>query len=85
MKVISVSNNHIVRPEQYKEYGCICNKCGTVFTFQISEASVSRCIPLKLENCTIMCPNCKNIITLDRCKEFKDTAEKIYFEKHYGE
>lgn len=85
MKVISINDNHIIRPEPDKEYGCICNKCGTVFTFQRSEASVPRCISPKPEYCTIMCPNCKNIITLDRCKEFKDTAEKIYFEKHYGE
>ena len=76
MKVLSANDNHIKKPEPEKEYGCTCCNCGTVFVFKRSEARA---------NCSIMCPNCKHIMPLAQCKEFKDLEEKKYFEYYYDE
>lgn len=75
MKVLSVNNNHIKKPELEKEYGCVCNKCGTVFIFKRSEACIPRCPNPSPSQCT---PNssCQNIMTLALCKEFKTLKDK---------
>ena len=85
MKVISVNNNHIKKPESEpeKEYGCVCHNCGTVFTFKESEASIPKFISPTPKNCTIMCPNCKYTMTLAQCRAFKNLREREEFEYHY--
>lgn len=83
MKILAIHNDHIQKPKSERKYGCVCNKCGTVFVFKRSEATVPRCINPKPKYCTIMCPNCKNIMSLDMCNEFVTTEDKEIFYKQY--
>lgn len=66
MEILSIHNDHIET-----EYGCVCNKCSTVFIFKKFEAIMPRCISPKPENCLIECPHCQNIMSLAQCQEFK--------------
>ena len=85
MKVLSVNNKHIKKPEPETEYGCTCRNCGTVFIFKRSEASVPRCINPESKYCSIICPNCKYVMSLAQCQEFKNSEERKQFEYHYDE
>lgn len=85
MKILSTQNNHAKKSESEKEYGCICNKCNTAFIFKRSEAYIPRCPNPELNCCTVVCPNCHNIMTLAQCKEFKTIDDKIYFEHEHDE
>lgn len=58
METLKIRNRHL---NKIKEYGCMCNNCGTVFVFKYSKLSIP-----KAEFCTIICPNCKYITTLDK-------------------
>lgn len=78
MKILAVHNDHIEKKPERK-YGCSCSKCGTVFVFERSEVTVPRCINPKPEYCTIMCPNCQNIMSLDMCNEFITIEDKEKF------
>jgi len=78
MKILAVHNYHIKKIKTEREY---C--CGTVFVFERSEVTIPRCINPKPEYCTIMCPNCKNIMSLDVCNEFITTEDKENFYKQY--
>ena len=31
MRILAVHNDHIKKPDPERKYGCVCNKCGTVF------------------------------------------------------
>lgn len=62
MEILKIRNRHI---NKIKECRCMCSNCGTVFVFKYSELSIP-----KAEFCTIICPNCKYVTTLDKCKEF---------------
>ncbi len=85
MKILAIHNDHIKESKSEREYGCICNKCGTVFIFKRSEAYIPRYINAKPEICYIKCPNCQKIITLDKCKEFKTLKDKDEFKHKYDE
>lgn len=85
MKVLSVNNNHIKKPEPEKEYGCTCRNCGTVFIFKRSEANIPRVINPKPKDSFIICPNCKYVMSLAQCKEFKNSGERKQFEYHCDE
>ncbi len=85
MKIIAVHNDHIKKQKPEKKYGCVCNKCGTVFIFKRSEACIPRCINPKPEYCTIMCPNCQNIMTLALCTEFKTLKDENDFCDFYAD
>lgn len=81
MEILKLKNNHLKKPKDI-EYGCECSRCGTVFTFHRSEAR-PRHIVLIPNNCTIKCPNCKHIMSLDKCYEFTDENDKKNFLKLY--
>ena len=85
MEILSIHNEQIKKPEKEAEYGCVCNKCGTVFIFKRSEAIIPRCISPKPEHCMISCPHCKNIMTLAQCQEFKTLGDKQQFKYKYDE
>lgn len=87
MEILSIHNDHIKRPEKEAEYGCVCNKCGTVFIFKMSEAIVPRCPNPSPSQCTVRCLNssCQNIMTLALCKEFKTSKDKNEFKYKYDE
>lgn len=96
MKILAIHNDHIKKSKPEREYGCVCNKCGTIFIFTIfifkrSEACIPTCIPRCLNpspsQCTVRCPNssCQNIMTLALCKEFKTPEDKDQFKYTYDE
>lgn len=33
MNILAMHNDHIKKSKPEREYGCVCNKCGTVFIF----------------------------------------------------
>lgn len=84
MKILRINNKHKIEPEDYG-YGCECSMCGTTFIFDSFEATIPRMINAKPEYCTIMCPNCRNIITLDKCVKFNTLDEKYDFLHQYDE
>ena len=43
MNILAMHNDHIKKSKPEREYGCVCNKCGTVFIFKRSEACIPRC------------------------------------------
>ncbi len=81
MKILAIHNDHIKESKSEKEYGCICNKCGTIFIFKRSEACVPRCPNPSPSQCTVRCPNsnCQHVMTLKLCKEFKTPEDKDEF------
>ena len=81
MEVLLTKNNHLNRSNI--KYGCVCNKCGTVFIFKKSEASVPRCIDARPEHCTIICPNCRYIMTLNQCEQFRSSRQELDFREKY--
>lgn len=87
MKILSIHNDHIKQSKPEGEYGCVCNKCGTVFIFKRSEACIPRCPNPSPSQCTVRCPNssCQNIMTLALCKEFKTSEDKNEFKYKYDE
>lgn len=87
MKILAIHNNHIKKSKPEREYGCVCNKCGTVFIFKRSEACIPRCLNPSPSQCTVRCPNssCQNIMTLALCKEFKTPEDKDQFKYTYDE
>lgn len=84
MKILSIHNDHIKQSKPEKEYGCVCNKCGTVFIFKEFEACIPRCPNPNPSQCTVRCPNsnCQNVMTLALCKEFKTPEDKDEFEQY---
>lgn len=85
MEVLQRNNYHILKEDEEKEYGCVCEKCGTVFIFKEHEGDLPRCLKPKAEYCTICCPNCKRIIRYSDCTEFKSTKDKDEFKHKYDE
>lgn len=87
MKILAIHNDHIKKSKPEREYGCVCNKCGTVFIFKRSEACIPRCFNPSPSQCTVRCPNssCQNIMTLALCKEFKTLEDKDQFKYTYDE
>lgn len=84
MKILQLNNKHLEKSKP-TEYGCVCSQCGTVFIFDQSEVNIPRTINYKPEQCTINCPNCKKVISLNYCKKFKNADEKNFFENQYDE
>ena len=80
MKILAIHNDHI-KPKSERKYGCICNKCGTVFIFTRSEACIPRSIDPNPNQCTVRCPNssCQNVMTFELCKEFKTLKDENDF------
>ena len=87
MNILAMHNDHIKKSKLEREYGCVCNKCGTVFIFKRSEACIPRCPNSSPSQCTVRCPNssCQNIMTLALCKEFKTLKDKDQFKYTYDE
>ena len=78
MEIVQTKNNHLYKEGGEKEYGCIC---GTKFIFQEHEGCVPRCIDPKPEQCTIHCPNCKQIIRYSECTELKSEEDNFVFHR----
>lgn len=85
MRILSINNNHLKKPKNEQEYGCVCNKCGTAFIFKESKARIPRCLATKPEYGCINCPNCHNVMTLKQCKKFETLIDKDKFEYKYDE
>lgn len=83
MEVIAIKNNH--RKKEEKKYGCVCPRCGSVFIFSRSEATIPRSMSYTDRDCSICCPNCKIVLTLDKCKELKDEKAVEEFKSAYAE
>lgn len=85
MEILQIFNNHIANNNPETEYGCVCGRCGSVFIFKRSEASRPRCINAKPGYYYIMCPNsnCQKLISLDKCKEFKNSKDKTLFKQQH--
>ena len=86
MEVLRRENNHLYKGGE-KEYGCTCKYCGTVFIFQEHEGHIPltfKNINSKPEECTVNCPNCKQIIRYSECTEFKNQIEKGDFKREKG-
>lgn len=81
MEILLTKNNHLNRSNI--KYGCVCNKCGTVFIFKKSEASIPRCVSAKPEDSTIICPNCNYVMTLKQCEYFCSSRQEFNFRKKY--
>ena len=84
MEVIAIKNNHRKKEEE-KKYGCVCPRCGSVFIFSRSEATIPRSMSYTDRDCSISCPNCKIVLTLDKCKELKDEKAVEEFKSAYAE
>lgn len=86
MEIIKVSNNHLANNNPETEYGCVCDRYGSIFIFKRSEASRPRCINANPKHCYTICPNsnCQRLISLDKCKEFKNEDDKILFKQQYN-
>lgn len=84
MEILKIRNNHLPKKE-FKSYGCVCPKCGSAFVFESSETTVPRTFNYTKRDCTIVCPHCETIITLDKCKEFRSEEELNDFKKFWSE
>lgn len=88
MEILSLNNDHIKNPKLVKEYGCVCDRCGTVFIFKRNElSSVPRSINPDPKDCMIKCPNpnCQKYMTLNQCEEFNTDNGKQEFKNKYDE
>lgn len=90
MKILYLANHHLKnRMPDKKQYGCVCPQCGSVFIFDESEISKSRCINPKPKYIVIQCPNtnCNGIITMNNSciKELKNADDRRFFEHYYDE
>ena len=87
MRILAVHNDHIKKTDPERKYGCVCNKCGTVFIFAKSEACMPRCINPKPSQCTVRCPNssCQNVMTFELCKELKTLTDENDFCDFYAD
>lgn len=78
MEIIYKGNKHNApKPEQI--YGCKCDNCGSAFTFADHEVNKPRTPFFFDKDCSITCPVCGRIITLDKCEKFKDASEEVKF------
>ena len=83
MQLLLKRDKHIKQEEKDYGYGCVCGKCDSVFIFERKDACIPRCINPKPKDCTINCPNCQNVIHLDKCKKFNSYSELVIFKDKY--
>lgn len=77
MEIIYKGNKHN-EPKPDPEYGCICDSCGSVFTFKTSEIRRPKTV-LSTEYQVTACPICDTIIFLNYCTRFCNKDEKEKF------
>lgn len=96
MKLLVVNNNHIHKKEVDYEYGCVCGRCGSVFLFDLSEASslvksnssmfnIGLMTGHNMSIGTVTCPNCQNENELTSCIKFNSRTEMEQFKSLYDE
>ena len=78
MKLLQRRNKHINKEQGY---GCVCSKCGSIFTFDRKDACIPRCPNPDPRDCVVICPNCQHSIFFDECAQFSTLDERENFEK----
>ena len=85
MKLLLRQNNHIKKEQDDFGYGCVCSKCGSIFTFDRKDACIPRCPNPDPRYCMVRCPNCQHSTSFDECVKFSTQDEREDFEKRLSQ
>ena len=89
MDIIVKKNEHLKDRIDYKEFGCVCPNCGTVFIFDDKDVVKPRMINYTKHDCAVVCPNemCHMNFALDSkfIIEFTKDFSKQDFKMKYDE